>query len=109
MKKERVLFLTVLFAACQAVAQQQVNASSASQTNNPSASTTFKAAKPAFHWFGSGEPVQAGKHPRYIEGMDTRAWTTVAEVDARQSAFQDGETHEAGLCLVWWGTEPKSH
>lgn len=109
MKKERILFLTVLFAACQAMAQQQVNTNSTSQTNNPSASTTFKAPKPTFHWLGPVEPVQTGNQPRYIEGLDTRAWTTVAEVDARRAAFQDGETHEAGLCLVWWGAEPKSH
>lgn|SRR5690348_5380995 len=109
MKKEWVLFLTVLFAAGQAVAQQQVNTNSTSQTNNPSASTTLRIQKPAFHWFGPGEPAQTGKTPQYIEGLDTRAWTTVTEADARKSAFQDGETHEAGLCLVWWGAEPKSH
>lgn len=108
MKKEWVLFITVLFAACQAVAQQQVNTNSTAQTNNPTASTAFQAPKPTFHWFGPGEPAQTGKTPRYIEGLDTRAWTTVAEVDARQAAFQDGETHEAGLCLVWWGAEPRS-
>ncbi len=108
MKKERILFLTVLFAACQAVAQQQVNTNSTSQTNNPSASTTFLVAKPTFHWFGPVEPVQTGNHPRYLEGLDTRAWTTMAEVDARRAAFQDGQTHEAGLCLVWWGAEPRS-
>jgi hypothetical protein len=108
MKKERILFLTVLFAAGQALAQQQVNTNSTSQTNNPSASTTLKAPKPTFHWFGPGEPVQTGKNPRYVEGLDTRAWTTVAEDDSRKSAFPDGETHEAGLCVVWWGAEPRS-
>lgn len=108
MKKEWVLFLTVLFATGQAVAQQQANTNSTSQTNNPSASTTFRTPKPTFHWFGPGEPVRTGNQPRYIEGLDTRAWTTVAEVDARQTAFQDAETHEAGLCLVWWGAEPRS-
>lgn len=102
------MLITVLFAACQAVAQQQTNASSTSQTNNPSASATFRASKPAFHWLGPAEPAQTGKNPRYIEGLDTRAWTTVAEVDARQAAFQDGETHEAGLCVLWWGAEPRS-
>ena len=108
MKKERILFMTVLFAACQAVAQQQVNANSTSQTNNPSASTTFKTTRPAFHWLGPGEPVQTAKNPRYIEGLDTRAWTTVAEENSGKSAFPDGETHEAGLCLLWWGSEPRS-
>ncbi len=108
MKKEWALFIMVLFAAGQALAQQQVNANSTSQTNNPSASTTFKAPKPTFHWLGPGESAQTGKAPRYIEGLDTRAWTTVAEVDARRPAFQDGETHEAGLCVLWWGAEPKS-
>ena len=109
MKKERIVLITVLFAACQAVAQQQTNASSTSQTNNPSASTTFQASKPTFHWLGPTAPVQTGKYPRYVEGLDTRAWTTVVEVDPRQSAFQDGETHEAGLCVLWWGAVPRSH
>ena len=35
MKKEWILFMMVLFAAGQALAQQQVNANSTSQTNNP--------------------------------------------------------------------------
>lgn len=109
MKKEWVLSIMVLFAASQALAQQQVNANATSQTNNPSASATSKAPRATFHWLGPGEPVRTGKQPRYIEGLDTRAWTTVAEVEARQSAFQEGETHEAGLCLLWWGAEPKSH
>ena len=108
MKKEWALFIMVLFAAGQALAQQQVNANSTSQTNNPSASTTFKAPKPAFHWFGPVEPVQTGNQPRYIEGLDTRAWTTVVEAGSRKSAFPDGETHEAGLCVLWWGAEPRS-
>ncbi len=108
MKKEWVLSIVVLFAAGQAMAQQQVNANSTSQTNNPSASTTFKAPKPTFHWLGPGEPVQTGKTPRYIEGLDTRAWTTVVEENSGRSAFPDGETHEAGLCLLWWGAEPRS-
>jgi hypothetical protein len=108
MKKEQVLFMTVLFAACQAVGQQQINANSTSQTNNPSASATFHAAKPTFHWLGPVQPAPTGYRPRYIEGLDTRAWTTVAEVDARQAAFQDGEKHEAGLCVLWWGAEPRS-
>ena len=109
MKKEWVLSIMVLLTAGQTLAQQQINANATSQTNNPAASTTFKAPKPTFHWLGPCEPVQTGKHSRYIEGLDTRAWTTVAEVDARQSAFQEGETHEAGLCLLWWGAEPRSH
>jgi len=115
MKKERTLFLVLLFAACQAVAQQpnsaqptsQISAASASQTNNPSASTTFKAPKPKFHWFGPVEPVQIGKNPRYVEGLDTRAWTTVAEENSGKSVFPDAETHEGELCLLWWGSEPR--
>jgi hypothetical protein len=111
MKKERMLFLTVLFAACSAVAQQQTNTvstTSASHTNAPSASTTIKAPKPTFHWFGPAGPVPTGENPRYLEGLDTRAWTTVAEVDSRKTAFPDAETHEGGLSLLWWGTEPRS-
>lgn len=111
MKKERMLVLVIVFAACSAVAQQQTNTtsvSSASHTNAPSASATFEAPKPAFHWFGPAEPASTGKNPRYVEGLDTHAWTTVAEVDSRKTAFPDAETHEAGLYLLWWGSEPRS-
>jgi hypothetical protein len=108
MKKERTLFLIVLFAACQAIAQQQTDAKSASQTNAPSASATVTIVKPKFHWLGPPEPVQTEKRQRIIEGLDTRAWTTVAEDDSGKLVFPDAETHEAGLCLLWWGSEPRT-
>jgi hypothetical protein len=109
MKKEQTLFLVLLFAACQAVAQQQPsNAKSASQTNAPSASATFTAAKPKFHWLGPPEPVQPQQRLRLIEGLDPRAWTTVAETRTSRQAFPNGENHEAGLCLLWWGSEPRT-
>jgi hypothetical protein len=110
MKKERTLFLIVLFAAWQAVAQQRTNATSttsASHTNAPSASATFKAPKPTLHWFGPAQPSQNQENPRYVEGLDTHAWSTVAEFDSRKTAFPDAETHEAGFSLLWWGTEPR--
>jgi hypothetical protein len=110
MKKERVLFLIVLFVAWQAAAQQQTNAvatTSVSHTNAPSASTTLKAPKPTFHWFGPAAPVQTRGNPRYIGGWDTHAWTTVAEIDSRRTAFPDARTHPAGLHLLWWGSEPR--
>ena len=110
MKKERTLFLIVLFAACQAVAQQSNNAqaasqisASASQTNTP-ASATFTAPKPKFHLLGPAQPVQS-QRPLQIEGLDTRAWTTVAETRTSEQAFPNGDTQEAGLCLLWWGAE----
>ncbi|HUA67236.1 MAG TPA: hypothetical protein VMA13_01700 [Candidatus Saccharimonadales bacterium] len=113
MKRERTLFLIVLFAACQAVAQQQINATSrvnaapASQTNAPPATATFTAPKPKFHWLGPPEPAQSQEKLQFIEGLDPRAWTTVAETRTSKSAFPSGETHEAGLCLLWWGSEPR--
>jgi hypothetical protein len=118
MKKERTLFLVVLFAACQAVAQQQtqspgvpltsqISAASASRTNAP-ASAVFAAPKPKFHLFGPSTSAQPQKNLRLIEGLDPRAWTTVAETRTSRSAFPSGETHEAGLCLLWWGSEPRA-
>ena len=116
MKKERTLFLIVLFAAWQAVAQQRINAqplsqittASAARTNTPSASATFTAPKPKFHLFGPAEKAQPQKSLRLIEGLDPRAWTTVAETRTSRSAFPSGETHEAGLCLLWWGSDPQT-
>lgn len=111
MKKERTLFLIVLFAAWQVVAQQQTNSTSttsASHTNAPSASANLKVTRPTLHWFGPAEAAQTGEKSRYIEGLDTRAWTTVVEGDPRKKAFPDGETHEAGLYLLWWGNEPRA-
>jgi hypothetical protein len=113
MKKERTLFLIVLFAACQAVAQQQNNAQLASQLHAASASrtnatttATFTATKPTFHLFGPANSVQSQKL-QTIEGLDTRAWTTVAETRTSRQAFPDGENHEAGLYLLWWGSESR--
>jgi len=114
MNKERTLFLVVLFAACQAVAQQQTNtwavpyisSASASRTNVPVAAT-FEAPKPKFHLFGPAQSVQPQARLQ-IEGLDTRAWTTVAETRTSRSAFPSGETHEAGLCLLWWGSKPQT-
>jgi hypothetical protein len=114
MKKERTLLLVLLFAAGQAVAQQkantqlatQVTAASASQTNH-AASATFTASKPKFHIFGPAKPVQSQKVLR-IEGLDPRAWTTVAETSTSREAFPNGHTHQAGLCLLWWGAESRT-
>ena len=111
MKKERTLFLIVLFAVWQVAAQQQTNvtsSTSASHTNAPSASATLKAPKPTLHWLGPTEPAQNRENPRYIEGLDTHAWTTVAEVDSRKTAFPDAETHQSGLYLLWWGSESRT-
>ena len=108
MKKERTLFLIVLFAACSAIAQQQTNTNaitSATHTNAPSTSTTFPTVKPTFHWFGPAGPVHTGDHPRYVEGLDTRAWTTVVEDGSGQRVFPDAGTHQPGLSLLWWGSE----
>ena len=117
MKKERTLFLVILFTACQALAQQQtrnsgvpltlqISAASASRTNAP-ASTVFAAPKPKFHLFGPANPVRPQKF-QTIEGLDPRAWTTVVETRTSKTAFPSGETHEAGLCLLWWGSEPRA-
>jgi len=113
MKKERIVLFILLFAACQGVAQQQTRAqlaaqavaASASQTKH-AASATFTAPKPAFHLLGPAQPAQSPR-PLQIEGMDTRAWTTVAETRTSGQAFPTGENHEAGLCLLWWGSEPQ--
>ena len=111
MKKERTLFLIVLFAAWAAVAQQQTNVTSttsASHTNAPSASATFPTVRPTFHLFGPAETVPKVKGPRMIEGLDTRAWTTVVEDDSGKRVFPDAGTHQPGLTLLWWGSEPQS-
>jgi hypothetical protein len=113
MKKELFLLLVLLFAACQAVAQQQNRTQLASQISasasrtNASAAATFTAPKPKFHLFGPAQPVPSQKL-QLIESLDPRAWTTVAETRTSKSAFPSGEMHEAGLCLVWWGSEPQT-
>jgi hypothetical protein len=113
MKKERTLFLVVLFAACQAVAQQQNKAQLASQIHaasaartNVVAAVTFAKTKPALHFLGPANPAQYQRKVLQIEGLDTRAWTTVAETWTSRQAFPSGETQRAGLCLLWWGSEP---
>ena len=105
------MFLIVLMATFSAVAQQQTKTNgitSASHTNAPSASTTFPTVKPTFHLFGPAKPVQAGENSRYVEGLDTRAWTTVVEDDSGKRVFPDAGTPQPGLSLLYWGTEPGS-
>ena len=106
--------LVLLVAACQAVAQQQNHAQVASQLHavsasrtNATATATFTATKPGFHLFGPAKPVQSQKL-QTAEGLDNRAWTTVVETRTSKQAFPSGETHEAGLCLFWWGSEPQT-
>ena len=120
MKKEQTLFLIALFAACRVSAQQQTNTNassfpltprisvaSASRTNTP-ASTVFMTPMPKFHLLGPAMPAQPQKNLRRIEGLDPQAWTTVVETRTSKQAFPSGETHEAGLCLLWWGSEPQT-
>ena len=115
MKKERIVLLVFLLTACQAVAQQQTNAqplsqistASASRTNATPAAMNTAAPRPKIHLFGPAKPAQYQSKVLQIEGLDTRAWTTVAETRTSRQAFPDGENHEAGLCLLWWGAEPQ--
>lgn len=110
MKKERTLFLIVLFAAWGAAAQQQTNVtstSSASHTNAPSAAATFPTVRPTFHLLGPAEAVPKVNEPRMIEGLDTRAWATVVEDVSAKRVFPDAETHQPGLTVLWWGSEPR--
>ena len=113
MKKERIVLLVFLLTACQAIAQQQNRTQLASQIRastsrtNATAAATFTAPKPTFHLLGPAKPAQPSRPPQ-IEGMDTRAWTTVAETRTSRQAFPTGENHEAGLCLLWWGSEPRA-
>lgn len=114
MKKEWTLVLVVLFVSYQAVCQQQTRvqlsaqaAAAASRTNN-AVHVTTRAPKPKLHLLGPAKSTQNQKTALQIEGLDTRAWTTVAETRTSRQAFPDGENHQAGLCLFWWGTEPQT-
>jgi hypothetical protein len=110
MKKGRTIFLVGLFAAWGAVAQQQTNVTSttsASHTNTPSAAATSPTVKPEFHLWGPAEAVSKTNGPRMIEGLDTRSWTMVAEDDSGNRVFPDAGTHQPGLTLLWWGSEPR--
>lgn len=105
------MFLVLLFAVGSAVAQQQTNrtaSTSASHTNAPSASAAIPTVKPKFHLFGPAGPVSTWEKPRYVEGLDTRAWTMVAEDDSGKRVFPDAGTHQPGLSVLWWGSEPRS-
>lgn len=114
MKKEWTLFLAVLFVSYQAVCQQQPRvqlsaqaAATASRTNN-AAAVISRAPKPKLHLLGPAKTSQNQKTALQIEGLDTRAWTTVAETRTSRQAFPDGENHQAGLCLFWWGAESQT-
>ena len=113
MKKEHAALLILLGAVCHVIAQQQTSAQASTQNNltsalqtNTAATATVVAAQAKIHLLGPAnrEPSQRLKP---IEGLDPRAWTTVAETRTSREAFPSGETHHAGLCLIWWGSEPQ--
>ena len=111
MKKEQAALLILLGAVCHVIAQQQnstqasaqFNAASASQTNT-AASATIVAAK--IHLGGPADPARS-QRLQPVEGLDPQAWTTVAESRTSRGAFPTGETQHAGLCVIWWGSEPQ--
>jgi hypothetical protein len=106
MKLERTLFVLLLFAACQAVARQQISAQAISPISDSSASVTFTSSKPRLHWLAPAKPVPSQKRLQLISGLDPRAWTTVAEKWSGKSAFPSAETHEGGWDLLRWGAKP---
>jgi len=93
MKWQGTIFLTVLFAAGPAAAQPTTNA--------PPSATAITVQKPEFHWFAQSKTKRTRENLRPIEGMDTRAWTTVVGWHPGESAFPSAETHQGGWPLFW--------
>jgi len=93
MKQQGVTLLIALFVACQAFAQQTTNA--------PSTSATVTAQKPKVHWFAPVQTTNSVENLKPIDGLDTRAWTTVVGWHPGESAFATGERHEPGVCFFW--------
>ena len=112
MKKEQLALLILLGAVCHVIAEQQTSVQASMQNNltsqtNVVATATVVAAQAKIHMLGPANREQL-QRVEPIKGLDPRAWTTVAETRTSRKAFPSGETHQAGLCLVWWGSEPQN-
>jgi hypothetical protein len=89
MKLGGILILFALFAAGQAGAQSLANA--------PSGSATITVAKPTLHWFAPVTTTKPEVDLKPVEGLDPRAWTTVAGGYPDESVFVTAETHRSKL------------
>ena len=81
------------FAAGQALAQ--------SQTKATSASVPITVEKSKLHWLAPVTTTKTKENLKPVEGLDPRAWTTVAGWHPGESAFPAAETHQSKLCLFW--------
>jgi len=80
--------------------------SGAQSTNAPPESVTITVERPKLHWLSPPHTVRGEPVLKPVEGLDTRAWTTVVGWHPGQSAFASAETHEGGLTLFWVDMEP---
>lgn len=87
-----------LFAAGQAGAQ--------SQTNATSASTPITVEKLKLHWFAPVKTSKTKENLKPVEGLDPRAWTTVVGWHQVESGSPAAESHCSKLCLFWVDIEP---
>jgi len=99
MKSRGILILFALFAAGLAGAQSQTNSTSAS-------ATIIKVQEPKLHWLAPVTTTKTNNNLKSVEGLDSRAWTTVAGWHPGGSAFPAAETHRSKLCLFWVDFEP---
>ena len=99
MKLRGVLILFALLAASQAGAQSQTNSTSAS-------ATVIKVQEPKLHWLGPVTTTTTNNNLKRVEGLDSRAWTTVAGWHPGESAFPAVETHRSKLSLFRMDFEP---
>jgi hypothetical protein len=81
------------FAAYQTGTQSETNATPTFQN--------VKVEKQKPLWLSPFKAVTAKQNLRPVEGLDPRAWTTVAGWQPGKSAFPTAETDQSKLCLVW--------
>ena len=104
MNAKRTLQLITLFAACQAIAQQQ-EATQSADISSDAAQTSIGDMNA--HWLAPAQPADKRNDRRPIEGLSPQAWTTTVGWHPGRSEFPDldGINVSKEMPLVWFGCE----
>jgi len=96
--------MIALFAACQVMAQQQVNENI--DITSDTAQTTI--GKVNAYWLAPAQPADTRNNREPIEGLSPQAWTTTVGWHPGQSAFPDLDRKNVSteMPLLWFGYEP---
>lgn len=95
-----------VLAAVPALAQPKTNAPPVSVSVTARIPKAQPALKPNWHWLTPLRTTELKPLPTRVDGLSTRAWTTVVGWRPGVPAFSKDITQEPQFCLLWIGHEP---